>query len=97
MASRYRRAPKIKGGKAYGTYFAGNTIYRACQQSALDCTTYITKESERLDIIAGEYYDDGSLWWIIAAASSIGWGLQVPPGTQLTIPTDLSQIEALVG
>ena len=97
MASRYRRAPKLRGGKSYGTYFVGNTIYRGCQQGAISYTTYVTKESERLDIIAGEHYDDGSLWWIIAAASSIGWGLQVPPGTQLSIPTDLSQIEALVG
>jgi nucleoid-associated protein YgaU len=97
MPTRYRRAPKIKGGKSYGTYFAGNTIYRAVAQGAIDTTTYITKENERLDIIAGEYYGDGALWWVIAAASSIGWGLQVPPGIQLTIPTDISQIEALVG
>jgi|TARA_B110000467_G_C18290499_1_gene464484 nucleoid-associated protein YgaU len=97
MATRYRRAPKLRGGKSYGTYAAGNVIYRACQQSAIAYTTYVTKESERLDIIAGEHYDDGNLWWVIAAASSIGWGLQVPPGTQLLIPTDLAQIEALIG
>jgi hypothetical protein len=56
-----------------------------------------TKESERLDIVAGEYYGDGTLWWIIAAASGIGWGLQVPPGIELIIPSDIGQIEALVG
>ena len=97
MATRYSRAPRSRGGKAYGTYFAGRVINRAFRAGVLDVTTYTVKESERLDIIAGEYYKDGTLWWIIAAASGIGWNLQVPPGTQLIIPTDLGQIEALIG
>ena len=49
----------------------------------------ITKEAQRLDHIAHDYYGDGSLWWIIAAASGIGWWLQVPPGTRLVVPTDI--------
>lgn len=97
MPTRYKRASKIRSGRSYGTYVAGYVIYRAVQTRAIDFTTIITKESQRLDIIAGEYYQDGSLWWIIAAASGIGWGLQVPPGILLTIPTEISQIEALVG
>jgi hypothetical protein len=52
---------------------------------------------ERLDIIAGELYGDASLWWIIAAASGIGWGMQCPPGTVLDIPTKIEQITRLVG
>lgn len=97
MPTRYKRASKIRSGRSYGTYVAGYVIYRAVQTRAIDFTTLTTKESQRLDIIAGEYYQDGSLWWIIAAASGIGWGLQVPPGILLTIPTEISQIEALVG
>tara|TARA_B100000212_G_C27005067_1_gene376640 strand:+ start:49 stop:342 length:294 start_codon:yes stop_codon:yes gene_type:complete len=97
MPTRYKRAPRIRGGKAYGTYSAGHVIYRAVQSRSIDFVTRTTKESERLDIIAGEFYDNGSLWWVISAASGIGWGLQVPPGTQLIIPTDISQISALVG
>ena len=97
MPTRYARAPRIRGGKSYGTYFAGKAIYKACKVGAIDITTRTTVESERLDIIAGEYYGDGTLWWIIASASGIGWGLQVPPGTHLTIPIDIGQIEALVG
>jgi hypothetical protein len=50
-----------------------------------------------LDIIAGEYYGDGSLWWVIAGASGIGWGLQVPAGIYLRIPTDIGAVVALVG
>lgn len=97
MINRYRRASKIKGGKAYGTFEAGNVIYRAYQQGALDVEFLTLKESQRLDHLAGEYYGDGSLWWIIAAASKIGWGLQAPPGTRIVVPVDLGQIAALVG
>lgn len=97
MPTRYKRAPKIRSGRSYGTFVAGYVIHRAVQTRAIDFTTMVTKESQRLDHIAGEYYQDGSLWWVIAAASGIGWGLQVPPGIQLLIPTDITQIEALVG
>ena len=97
MINRYRRAPKIKSGQAYGTYVAGNVIYRAFQQGVLDVEQKVLTESQRLDIVAGEYYGDGTLWWVIAAASKIGWSLQVPSGTRLVIPTDINQVAALVG
>ena len=97
MPTRYKRASKIRSGRSYGTYVAGYVIHRAIQTRAIDFTTMVTKESQRLDIIAGDVYQDGSLWWVIAAASGIGWALQVPPGIQLIVPTDISQIEALVG
>jgi hypothetical protein len=97
MPTRYKRAPRIKGGRSYGTYSAGYVINRAVKSGTLDFVKRITKESDRLDILAGEYYGDGSLWWIIAAASGVGWGLQVPAGIQLVIPINLGQIEALVG
>ena len=58
-------------------------------------TLYTTKEGERLDQIAGKFYDDGRYWWVIAAASNIGWWLQVPTGTRLIVPLDLSEIEAI--
>ena len=51
---------------------------------------------ERLDTIAGQEYGDGRYWWIIAAASNIGWALQVPPGTYIRVP-DLSDVLTAVG
>ena len=57
---------------------------------------YIVQEGDRLDAIAGRFYGDGRLWWIVAASSGIGWWLQVPPGTRLLIPTDLNQIESVI-
>jgi len=47
-------------------------------------------EGQRLDQIAGTLYGDGRYWWVIAATSGIGWGLQIPPGTRLLVPTDIN-------
>ena len=58
-------------------------------------TTITLKEGQRLDKIAQQFYGDGRLWWIIAAASGIGWWMQAPPGTLLKVPTDLLQIEEI--
>ena len=97
MASRYKRAPRISGGRSFGTYNAGYVVRRAVEKRSIDFVKRTLKESERLDIIAGEFYGDGTLWWVIAAASGIGWSLQVPAGIQLIIPTSIGQVEALVG
>ena len=94
---RYRRAPKLKRGKYYGTFTPGYYLYKAVQQGRISCRSYTTKQSERLDIIAGNYYGDGTLWWVIAAASGIGWNRQVPPGTYLAIPKNLAEINNLLG
>jgi len=95
--NRYRRAPKLMGGRAYGTYDACYILFQAASRSMLTVIVRQTTETERLDILAGEHLGDGRLWWVIAGASGIGWNLQVPPGTYLRIPTDISQVSALVG
>lgn len=95
--SRYTRAPIIRGGQQYGTSSTIRTIKQAADEGRLTVTIRILQGAERLDIIAGQVYADSSGWWIIAAASGIGWGLQVPPGTRLVIPTNLAEVAALVG
>ena len=90
------RTPKLKGNRVVGTGRAGIAIYTAVQAGNILVETRILRGGERLDTLAGRIYGDSSLWWIIAAASGIGWNLQVPPGIMLTIPTDLSQIALLV-
>ena len=97
MVRRYKRAPKLKRGKFYGTFIPGYYIYKAVQRGQIPYDVYETKQSERLDIIAGDYYGDGAMWWVIAGASGIGWNLQVPPGTHLVIPKNLSSIYKLLG
>ena len=72
-----------------------NEIYRAVQNNEITFKTQITTSGDRLDHIAFKEYKDAQYWWIIAAASGIGWWLQVPEGIVLNIPTNLDQIENL--
>jgi hypothetical protein len=42
---------------------------------------------ERLDKLALTFYEDATLWWIIAAANGLGKGtLLIPGGVKLRIP-----------
>ncbi|HPM21628.1 MAG TPA: hypothetical protein PLY35_10335 [Thermotogota bacterium] len=41
---------------------------------------------DRLDILAKKYYDDTSLYWIIAKCNNIFGTLFLTPGTQICIP-----------
>lgn len=84
---RYARTPVLNFNQQFGTSQAMVSIRRAIRENAIAYETITSREGDRLDILAGIYYNDGSLWWIIAAASDIGWGLQVPPGTLLRIPS----------
>lgn len=93
---RYARAPIISGGGAYGTSLAINVIKQAVDNNVIRTRVITLQGAERLDIIAGREYGDSSSWWVIAAASGIGWGLQVAPGTRLVIPIDLSEVANLV-
>lgn len=95
--NRYRRAPKIRNGKSYGTFTPGYYIFQAVTTGRLEHITHLTTEGERLDILAGKYLGDGKLWWAIAAASGIGWNMQVPPGTFLRIPTNAVQLASIIG
>ena len=54
----------------------------------------ITTVGDRLDNIAYSYYNDITLWWIIAAANNnITKGALYPvPGTQLRVPTDINSV-----
>ena len=57
--------------------------------SAFDNETAIrTTTLDRLDKIAYDFYQDATLWWVIAAANGIGKGtLVVPVNTRLIIPS----------
>lgn len=52
-----------------------------------------TESGQRLDRLASEFYDDPTLWWVIASANEIGRGdWTVPAGIQLRIPQNLSKV-----
>lgn len=94
--SRYERVPVLDFGKMYGTSFAHSVIRQAIKDGTLKYKQVILHERERLDHIAGRVYENSRYWWVIAAASEIGWALQVPPGTIIRIPP-LVDVARLVG
>lgn len=55
----------------------------------------ITDFTDRLDLIANDYYNDSTLWWVIAVANAEFMpadSLYVPAGIQLRIPDDIQGI-----
>lgn len=49
----------------------------------------ITQESDRLDLLANQFYQDPTLWWIICHANDmVVADIGVEPGIQLRIPRD---------
>ena len=94
--SRYDRDPLINGARSFASAQSVVIIRDAVRRGQISLKEKIMSESERLDVIAGQQYQDASLWWVIAAASNIGWGLQVPAGTKISIPTNISEILELI-
>ena len=54
----------------------------------------ITTSGDRFDLLADQYYNDSSLWWIISIANTdLPQGsLFIPEGTQLRIPANFVDI-----
>ncbi len=76
----------------------GTTRYQSSRWPAVpvkETDQYIiTKELDRLDIIAFDYYQDSTKWWVIARANKLPPGVfRVPAGTRLRIPFPLSDSE----
>ena len=94
--SRYARTPILELGKRFGTSRAIKAIRDGIAAGTIKFREETLSGLERLDVIAGNEYGDGRYWWIIAAASNIGWASQVPPGTYLRIPT-LDDVLRVVG
>lgn len=75
---------------------ASPKIFKAVESQSINYTVHILEEGERLDYLAGLYYEDSSFWWVLAAASGIGYALQVPPGTVVRVPSSLSEVFGLL-
>ena len=93
---RYARANILGANKQYGTSRAIRAIRNGIEAGTIRYTSQRLLEGQRLDSIAGMVYGNGRLWWIISAASDVGWGLQVPPETVIRIP-NLADVSILVG
>ena len=95
MFSRYSRTPILDFGRQFGTNTGIIAVRNAIKDGTIQTKELLIRGSERLDTLAGSIYGDSSLWWILAAASDIGWGLQIPPGTIIKIP-DLNDVTSLI-
>lgn len=93
---RYARANILGANRQYGTSRAIRAIRGGIEAGTIRHSTQRLLEGQRLDSVAGSVYGNGRLWWVIAAASNIGWGLQAPAETVIRIP-NLSDVSALIG
>ena len=91
MQSRYQNIPAIRLNLTGSTYYETN-IYPEVQPTNSDYYV-ITTVNDRLDLIAQDFYQDSSLWWVIASANALtGDSIYPPIGIQLRIPTNLKTI-----
>tara|TARA_B100000424_G_C22788698_1_gene423647 strand:- start:206 stop:511 length:306 start_codon:yes stop_codon:yes gene_type:complete len=93
--SRYTFAGNFKNSLGQNLTSISNAsprIFRAVSNQNVDYSIHILEEGERLDYLAGIYYGDSSFWWVLAAASGIGYALQVPPGTVIRVPNSLAEV-----
>jgi len=94
---RYQRDKFLRGGRLRGTATTMRLLRVMVIEGRIKTTVHVLKENERLDHLAAKFLGDSRDWWILAATSGIGWGLQVPPGTRILIPRNLEQVRQVVG
>lgn len=90
MASRYSNLT-ITSGSIGRRYFV-NAVYPTIPASEQD-NYIIVSSTDRLDLIANDFYGDSSLWWIIATANDLdGSSLFPPAGMQIRVPANYTAI-----
>ena len=95
--SRYTRDDIAVTGRGLTVSQGVIALRSAIKDGTIQLTNrFETTQADRLDNLAAQFYGDGRYWWVVAAASDIGWGLQVPPGTIISI-VDLRAVEQLLG
>ena len=91
MASRYQTIQTTKLNVTGSQYYVKN-VYPTIAPTDGDYYVITTIE-DRLDLLAFDFYQDSSLWWVIASANALpGDSIYPPVGVQLRIPTDLQSI-----
>jgi len=91
MPNRYQYSTTLTNKYTKKKYL-GSIIYPKIKPNNNDMYI-ISQQSDRLDILASKYYNDQSLWWIIAVANNLNdASLSIEPGTQMRIPSNVSKI-----
>ena len=90
METRYENNPTKKTIDGRTVY--QSKIYPKIPLSGNDIYV-VTELGDRLDTLAYQFYQDQTLWWIIASANNIHNAVfALPEGTQLRIPQNYIQI-----
>jgi phage tail protein X len=89
--NRYQNIPKekINGNLAYRT-----SRYPEVPLSENDIYVYTT-QGDRFDVLAQQYYNNSSLWWIISIANTNVFNqssLVIPEGLQIRIPSEYASV-----
>lgn len=91
MYNRYEISKVDKNGPVGDNYYA-NVVYPDILYSEND-SYIITTMGDRLDLLALDFYNDDSLWWIIVSANNLpGDTIYAPIGVQLRIPINVQGI-----
>ena len=84
--SRYEKTKLIydvKSNKTYHSIKFRQIYYETSKDKYFKVTS---REKDRLDIVAQDYYKDASKWWIIAYANDLTNCFYLPIGVVLRIP-----------
>lgn len=85
--NRYAVDTRLASSSFLGTAQAVTRIRRGIKFGTVSIKSIVTMTgADRLDTLAGQIYGNSRYWWVLAAASDIGWGLQLPPGTLVYVP-----------
>lgn len=89
--NRYQNTQLLTTNKNKRYY--GTTKYPSIPLSLNDIYVYTT-QGDRFDILANQYYNDSSLWWVISIANSDlpQNSYYIPEGTQLRIPQNIAGV-----
>lgn len=97
LDSRYRLTSKhVDDGVVSGRVRFGVWVPPDIDMTGASTHTVKIQDQSRIDLLAYDYYDDVSLWWVIARVNNIKNPLiELVPGTELKIPTKAAVMEAL--
>lgn len=91
MANRYSNIDVLKNNE--GIRYYKNILYPQIPLFENDIYV-ITGDGDRFDLLANQFYNDSTLWWIISIANEIlnQGSMYIPVGTQLRIPQNITSI-----
>ena len=89
----YRNLFKSRNIKQINQYDTPKLLYPTGDEiDNLAIDTYYWKEGDRYYKVAAEYYDDPTLWWVIAWFNSAPTESHLNPGDVIFVPTPLEDI-----